>query len=126
MRVKINPYLIADGHKNPEYTINGLTADRKGIMSEKGVTSGFKKAIEQGCRSVVIDLDMNMKGEPLRDKKLAKEMYFRHSDFENGIIKECYIIYNGKSVVVNSGCFTDKGKDECKAKIGEILQKIAR
>jgi len=55
MRINITPHLIADGHKNPEYTINGLTADRKGIMSEKGITSAFKKAIEHGCLSVVID-----------------------------------------------------------------------
>ena len=66
MRVKINPYLIADGHKNPEYTINGLIADRKGIMSEKGVMSAFRKDIEQGCDVVAIDLDMSMKGMNVR------------------------------------------------------------
>jgi len=53
---------------------------------------------------------MNMKEEPLRDEKLAKEIYFRYSDFKNGIIKECYVIYNGKSVVIDSECFADNKK----------------
>ncbi len=53
----INPHTISFGHKNPEYTIDQKLGDRKGIMSEKGVTAGFKSAKKQGCKVVVIDLD---------------------------------------------------------------------
>lgn len=117
MRVKINPHLIADEHKNPEYTINGLIADRKGIMSEKGVTAGFKKAIEQGCKSVVIDLDMNMKDKVLHVGALTKFINWRKADFEQGTIKECYIIYNGKAVVI-------KSNDISKDKVIAIINKL--
>ena len=53
----INTHTISFGHKNPEYTIDQKLGDRKGIMSEKGVTAGFKSAKKQGCKVVVIDLD---------------------------------------------------------------------
>ena len=35
----INTHTIELGHKNPEYTINSRLGDRKGIMSEKGITA---------------------------------------------------------------------------------------
>ncbi len=57
MYIIINPHSISFGHKNPEYTIDSMLGDRKGIMSEKGVTAGFKSAKKQGCKVVVIDLD---------------------------------------------------------------------
>ena len=34
-----------------------MLGDRKGVMSEKGITAGFKSAKKQGCKIVVIDLD---------------------------------------------------------------------
>ena len=36
-----NPHTFSFEHKNPEYTINSVLGDRKGIMSEKGVAAGF-------------------------------------------------------------------------------------
>lgn len=72
MSIKIREHIIADGHKNPEYLINELIGDRKGIESEKGITAGFKKAIKQQCSAVVIDLDMHMGELPLRTIKLAQ------------------------------------------------------
>ena len=66
MVIKVRENVLEHGVKNPEYMINGLIADRKGIESPKGIQSGFKKAIKQGCQVVVIDLDMHMK-----DKKIA-------------------------------------------------------
>lgn len=126
MVVKINPHVIADSHKNPEYTINGLTADRKGIMSENGVTSGFKKAIAQGCKSVVIDLDMNMKNSNIRTDVLAQKIYGRHADFESGTVSSCYIIYNDKAVLVDGSVFKSNDKAGIKDKIAGIINKIAK
>lgn len=102
MKVKIREHVLEEGVKNPEYTINGKVADRKGIMSEKGITNAFQKAIKQGCEVVVIDLDMNMKDMPLYANQIAKYISRRQADFENGTIKECYIIYHGRAVKVTS------------------------
>lgn len=98
MEIKIREHIISHGVKNPEYVINGLVADRKGIMSEKGVSAGFAKAIQQGCKAVVIDLDMRMGDKVIKWGELARRISWRHSDFQSGTIKECYVIYHGKSV----------------------------
>lgn len=49
--------IYGERHKNPEYTIDSHLGDRKGIMSEKGVTAGFKAAKRQGCKIVVMSGD---------------------------------------------------------------------
>ena len=46
--IKIRPHVLIHGVKNPEYEINGLIADRKGIRSENGVTAAFVAAKAQG------------------------------------------------------------------------------
>lgn len=102
MSIKIREHIIAEGHKNPEYMINGLIADRKGVKSEKGITSGFKKAIVQHCSVVVIDLDLHMGNRPLRTFKLSQYIDGRIRDFANDVIKECYVVYKGKAVRITS------------------------
>lgn len=101
MTIKVREHILADGKHNPEYIINDLIADRKGIKSPKGISAGFRKAIKQGCEAVVIDLDMNMNEKPLAIGAIARYIEWRHTDFENGIIKECYIIYKGKAIRIN-------------------------
>ena len=54
MNIRINEHLLVFGHKNPEYTINERIADRKGVESEHGVKSAFRKAKDQGCQIVVL------------------------------------------------------------------------
>lgn len=93
MVIKVRENVLEHGVKNPEYMINGLIADRKGIESPKGIQSGFKKAIKQGCQVVVIDLDMHMKDKKLPVSELAKYINWRSTDFEEGTIKECYVIH---------------------------------
>ena len=102
IEMTIRPHVIMHKVKNPEYTINGLIADRKGIESEKGITSGFQKALKQGCKAIVIDLDMNMRDKPLRTIKLAQYIDGRKRDFENGLIKECYVVYRDRAVKIDS------------------------
>ena len=51
MFIRINEHLLTIGHKNPEYTINGKLGDRKGVESENGIKSAFRKAKIQGCKN---------------------------------------------------------------------------
>lgn len=107
MQIKISEHVIKKGHKNPEYIINGLVADRKGIKSEQGITWGFKSAIQQGCACVVIDLDQRMSNYPLHPATIAKYISWRYRDFISGVIAECYVVYNGKAVCID-GSFTSR------------------
>ena len=107
------------GHKNPEYRINGLIADRKGIHSEKGITAAFIAAIKQGCECVVIDLDVNMADKPMQIGQLAKYLFWRKEDFYTDTIKKCYVIYHNRVAEI-----TKEGFD--KERIIEILKKISR
>lgn len=117
MKIKINEHVLEKGHKNPEYTIDGKVADRKGVMSEKGITSAFKKAIEQGCEAVVIDLDMNMKEQKLKVRDIARYINWRKNDFDNGIIKDCYVVYRNRVVRIG-------GKDMERSNIENILKQL--
>lgn len=101
MNIKILLHILKAYKKNPEYEINGLIADRKGIMSEKGISDGFRVAKEQGCSIVVIDLNMRMANKTLRPKDLARYIDWRKTDFENDLIIECYVIYREKAVKIN-------------------------
>ena len=100
LSIIINPHRFVFGLKNPEYTINNLLGDRKGIMGEKGVTAGFKSAKKQGCKIVVIDLDEHI--FQVRPFELSKYIARRRSDFINGLITDCYVVFNGQAVRVNA------------------------
>ena len=98
MKIKIREHILGYGIKNPEYLINGLIGDRKGIRSINGISAGFNKAIKQGCEAVVIDLDMHMGNKRVNFSELASKLNWRNLDFSSGRIKECYIIYKGQAV----------------------------
>ena len=98
--IRINPHTYAIGHKNPEYTICEELGDRKGVMSEKGVTAGFKSAKKQGCKVVVIDLDEHV--HHLDSFALSKYISRRKDDFTSGMITDCYVVFCGKAVRVNA------------------------
>ena len=98
--ITINPNTISFGHKNPEYIIDHQLGDRKGIMSEKGVTAGFKSAKKQGCKIVVIDLDEHI--FQVRSFELSKYISRRRADFLSGMIAACYVVFGGEAVVVNA------------------------
>ena len=66
---------------------------------------------------VVIDLDMHMKDKKLPVSELAKYINWRSTDFEEGTIKECYVIHQGKAVKITAD---DKGKDS----IASIIEKL--
>ena len=94
--------------------------------------SGFKKAIHQGCKIVVIDLNEHLKDKKLQTHNLSKELANRFRDFHDGIISDCYIIYHDKAIRLDvEDMPTDptltKGKDKGirQAHIEDLLQKIA-
>ena len=102
--IVINSHTLSFGHKNPEYTIDGELGDRKGIQGEKGITAGFKAAKKQGCKIIVIDLDEHIL--QVRSFELSKYISRRKTDFVNGMIAECFVVYNGEAVVVNASIQT--------------------
>lgn len=111
----INPHTISFENKNPEYTIDSKLGDRKGIMSEKGVTAGFKSAKKQGCKVVVIDLDEHI--WQVRPFELSKYIARRKADFVNGMIEACYVVFGGEAVVVNA---KKQARREIEAIINEL------
>jgi hypothetical protein len=124
MNIRINEHLLVFGHKNPEYTINEKLGDRKGVESENGIKSAFRKAKEQGCQTVVLDFDMHLAGSVLKTKKIASGIYGRHEDFISGSISECYMVHNSKAVVVKPDLFAVSDKDTAKQWIEIELEKL--
>ena len=124
MNIRINEHLLVFGHKNPEYTINEKLGDRKGVESENGIKSAFRKAKEQGCQTVVLDFDMHMAECTLKTKKIASGIYGRHEDFSSGSINECYIVHNSKAIVVRPNVFSTLEKDAVKQKIMDEIEKL--
>ena len=113
--ITINPNTISFGHKNPEYIIDHQLGDRKGIMSEKGVTAGFKSAKKQGCKVVVIDLDEHI--WQVRPFELSKYIARRRADFVNGLMEACYVVFNDEAVIVNA-------KEQTRREIETIINEL--
>lgn len=124
MKIRINAHLIVFGHKNPEYTIDEKLGDRKGVKSENGIKSAFRKAKDQGCQAVVLDFDMHMADKNIRTRKIVSGVYGRHRDFVNGTITECYVVQRAKAVVINADFFSDNDRDSVKRKIEDVLEKL--
>mgnify|MGYP006864412131 CR=1 FL=1 len=104
--IRINAHTYCFGHKNPEYTISEQLGDRKGVMSEKGITAGFKSAKKQGCKVVVIDLDEHIMN--VDAFLLSKYISRRKCDFTSNLITDCYVVLNGKAIRVNARYQTRK------------------
>ena len=104
--IRINSHTYAFGHKNPEYTICEELGDRKGVMSEREITAGFKSAKKHGCKIVVIDLDEHVLH--LNAFELSKYISRRKADFTSNIIKDYYVVFCGKVVRVNARYQTRK------------------
>ena len=124
MFIRINEHLLTIGHKNPEYTINGKLGDRKGVESENGIKSAFRKAKIQGCKTVVLDFDMHMSESILKTKKIVSGLWGRHEDFMDGSLDECYVVHNNKAVVVMADAFTKQKKEVIKQLISETIEKL--
>lgn len=111
-----------DGRKNPEYTIDGLIADRKGIEGYKGITTGFRSGLNQGCKALVFDLDQHMGKYPLNTHKLAKKIQGREEDFKTGRIERCYIVHKGKTILITRDVFSFGNSRETVSLIERALE----
>lgn len=124
MFIIINEHLLIIGHKNPEYTINGKLGDRKGVESENGIKSAFRKAKQQGCKVVVLDFDMHMSESILKTKKIVSGLFGRHEDFSQGTLEECYVVHNSKAVVVKADDFAAPDKETIIQLINDVIEKL--
>ena len=124
MFIIINEHLLTIGHKNPEYTINGKLGDRKGVESENGIKSAFRKAKQQGCKVVVLDFDMHMSDSILKTKKIVSGLFGRHEDFSQGNLEECYVVHKSKAVVVKADDFAAPDKETIKQLINDVIEKL--
>lgn len=124
MFIRVNEHLLTIGHKNPEYTINGKLGDRKGVESENGIKSAFRKAKQQGCQVVVLDFDMHMSESILKTKKIVSGLFGRHDDFTQGALDECYVVHNSRAVVIKSNTFAAPDKESIKQVINEVIEKL--
>ena len=124
MVIRINEHLLTIGHKNPEYTLNGKLGDRKGVESENGIKSAFRKAKIQGCQTVVLDFDMHMSENILKTRKIVSGLFGRHEDFTDGSLDECYIVHHSKAVVVKSDAFSAPDKESIKQIISDVIEKL--
>lgn len=76
----------------------------------------FKRGIEQGCRVIVLDLDMHMSEQLLHPNQIAKHLLWR-PDFSNEQIHICYVVYRGRAVEIRSELRT-------RAQISAVLEKL--
>ena len=113
-----------DGRKNPEYTIDGLIADRKGIESYKGITAGFQSGRGQGCRALIFDLDEHMGEKPLPTHQLANKLHGREDDFRTDRIERCYIVYKGEAILITKDDYSFGNKKETVSRIEHLLETI--
>ena len=112
-----------DGRPNPEYTIDGLIADRKGIWGCVGITSGFQRGLKQGCKAIIFDLDEHMEYKPLPSHQIANKLHGRADDFKTGRIERCYIIHQGKTVLITKADYTFGDKKATVSQIEHRLEK---
>lgn len=125
MKIQIRPHVLEEGVKNPEYCINNLVADRKGIETYKGISSAFTKAIKQGCNAAVIDLDEHLREKGLNIHKFAQSLGNRIRDLESGTIKELYVIRKDRAICIKSCNARASTLYECRDKIIPLLKQIA-
>lgn len=119
MTAAIRKHVLEPSVKNPEYLINGLLADRKGIKSYDGITNAFQKAFVQNCSTIVIDLDMHMSNVKLQPIKISTKIERRKkADFTPDKISKCYIVYHGKAVLLRPS----QSKEEMQRAIIEQLK----
>lgn len=103
--IKIRPHFY--GKRNPEFEINGLIADAKRIEKYEGISNGFGNAKKQECKAVIIDFNKHFdtKKKFNTDAVIGK-LLWRKEDFISEQIKECYIVYGNKAIIVKTNDLT--------------------
>ncbi|MBQ9672933.1 MAG: hypothetical protein IJV34_08800 [Prevotella sp.] len=124
MYIIVNEHLLTIGYKNPEYTINGKLGDRKGIESENGIKAAFRKAKKQGCKTVVLDFDMHLAESVLKTRKIVSGLLGRHEDFSDSSLDECYIVHQGRAVVLDASAYAATDKESIRQIISDVIEKL--
>lgn len=65
-----------------------------------------------------------MRNKPLKTRKLSRKIYNRHFDFEEGTIKECYVVYHDKAVLIDATKFIPDDEDASRKLIQEVLDRL--
>lgn len=123
--VKVAPHFTQSSgfsKKNPEFIIDGTIADAKRINSEKGISTGFKAALGQGCKIVIFDYDKNK--TPLNENSTASHIANRSADFKTGKIEVCYVVKNGNVAKIDASVF--QGNKDRYTLIGDISSLIKK
>ncbi len=124
MKLEIRRHVLQHGVKNPEYLIDGLLADRKGIESPNGIRSAFQRVQAQGCKCAVIDLDEKMGRYPLPNKVLTSKIVGRKQDFISKNIESCYVIYRNRAINIDIALFDNFEKKAVTLKVDDMLKKL--
>ena len=98
--VRVRVHVRKEGIKNPELEINGVISDAKRVLSEEGITSGFKTAIKQEAKIVIIDFDKNCADRAISYRKVAQKIDWRSQDFEDGTIERAYVIHRKQVIEI--------------------------
>ena len=100
LNVRVREHIREKGVKNPEFEINEVIADAKRVLSEEGITSGFKTAIKQEAKIVIIDFDKNCADRAISYRKVAQKIDWRSKDFDDGTIERAYVIHRKQVIEI--------------------------
>lgn len=98
--VRVREHIREKGVKNPELEVNGVISDAKRVLSENGITSGFKTAIKQEAKIVIIDFDKNCADRAISYRKVAQKIDWRSQDFDDGTIERAYVIHRKQVIEI--------------------------
>ena len=98
--VRVREHIREKGVKNPELEVNGVISDAKRVLSEDGITSGFKTAIKQEAKIVIIDFDKNCADRAISYRKVAQKIDWRSQDFDDGTIERAYVIHRKQVIEI--------------------------
>lgn len=106
--VDIRPHLYLKGYKNPEYEIDGIKGDRTSIDGniKNFVGNSFGNKLKKGKQLyglkqtfLVLDCKEIMKLSTKSFKAFSSDVYNRMTNHKT--VKELYIVYNKKVIVIN-------------------------
>ncbi|MDR1172284.1 MAG: phage head morphogenesis protein [Bacteroidales bacterium] len=119
VKVKIRPHIEAGREpvRNPEFYINGKTADLKRITGVNGFDSGFKTSKKQGCTVTVFRLDCQTFDAEATAQNLSRVYHPHRAVNQQPVIDEFYVIRGERSVKI-------KKDDVLSGKHKDMLEKL--
>lgn len=106
--IRIREHVRGRGIKNPEYLIDGILADAKRIKGYKGIAEGFRKAMEQEAKVVILDFDKHFRGIYIGINQVAKAITNRKIDFETDKVDYVFVVHNDVAITIDKHQAIDK------------------